>query len=89
MEKETVFADGFKFERRDNFPEFIIGRLSANTESAVKFLKENTNERGWVNMVVKKSRGGKIYIALDNFVPTNKAVRHDEERSTEGGDAPF
>ena len=33
MEKEKVFADGFSFKRRENSPEFVVGRLSIKVET--------------------------------------------------------
>ena len=70
-QKEKVFADGFIFKRRESAPEFIIGEISVKVDEAVEFLQKNAN-KGWVNLDVKLSKGGKYYIELNTFKPEKK-----------------
>ena len=69
---DKIFADGFVFDRRDNAPDFVIGRVSVKVEEAIKFLQTHKNERGWVNIQVKKSDKG-FYTELDTWKPTLQA----------------
>ena len=38
---EKIFANGFSFKRRDNAPEFVVGRLSLKVDDAMAFVKEH------------------------------------------------
>jgi hypothetical protein len=64
--KEKVFADGFIFKRNDNAPEFVIGNISIKSEDAIAFIQKHT-KKGWVNLKINKSQGGKAYIELDTW----------------------
>tara|TARA_R110001606_G_scaffold329814_1_gene477427 strand:+ start:505 stop:795 length:291 start_codon:yes stop_codon:yes gene_type:complete len=66
MNTEKIFADGFSFKRRDNAPEFVIGRQSIKVDEAVAFLMANV-KNGWVNLDIKLSQGGKYYMELDTW----------------------
>lgn len=71
---DTIFADGFRFDRpRDGAPEFIKGRLSVRAEQAIPFIQAHANERGYVNLDLKVSKEGKLYLQLDNWNPPAKA----------------
>lgn len=64
------FVEGFYFKpKHQNAPDFVIGNISAKVGDAVKYLTENANDDGWVNMTIKLSRGGKHYMELDTFQP--------------------
>lgn len=66
MQQEKIFADGFSFKRRDNAPEFVVGRMSVKVEDAVVWLKSNA-KNGWVNMDIKQSKSGNYYCELDTW----------------------
>jgi hypothetical protein len=68
MAEDKIFAEGFSFKRSENAPEFVIGRLSIKIEEATAFMEAN-NKNGWVNLNVKKSKGGVHYLELDTFEP--------------------
>lgn len=76
--QESVLAQGFYFNKRDNAPDWVVGNLSAKAEDAIEFLKEHTNERGWVNMQILISKEGKPYIKLDTYVK-GEAKAEDED----------
>lgn len=69
MSDDKVFAEGFYFDRNDNAPDFVIGRVSVNVDAAIPFLKEHANDRGYVNLQVKRSKAGKPYMELDTWQP--------------------
>ena len=45
---EKVFANGFSFKRRENAPEFVVGRLSLKVDDAMAFVKEHMSD-GWIH----------------------------------------
>lgn len=71
---DNIFAEGFYFKRREDAPEFVIGRLSIKLEDAIPFLEANV-KNGYVNLNVLKSREtGSPYMTLDTYEPDpNKA----------------
>ena len=84
---EKVFADGFIFKRNENAPEFVVGSMSIKVDEAMAFLAQNES-KGWVNLNVKKSKGGKFYMELDTWKPkTEKVIEKVSEKPAE--DLPF
>ena len=74
MEKtEKVLADGFIFKRNEKAPEFVVGSMSIKVDEAMAFLAQNES-KGWVNLNVKKSKGGKFYMELDTWKPKTEKV---------------
>lgn len=67
MSQEVIFAEGFSFKRNENAPDFVVGKVSAKVDDAIKFLKTR-EKNGWVNMDIKLSKGGKYYMELDTWV---------------------
>jgi|TARA_R110000803_G_scaffold56959_3_gene114676 hypothetical protein len=89
QQQEKIFASGFSFKRRDEAPEFVIGRQSIKVDEAIAFLKANV-KNGWVNIDIKQSKGGKYYCELDTWEAKPKASTPApvvEEESTE--ELPF
>lgn len=73
MENEKKFADGFIFKRNEKAPDFVIGNLSIKVSEAITFLQQN-DKKGWVNLSIKTSKGGKHYIELDTYEPKKEEV---------------
>ena len=46
-QKERTFADGFIFKRKENAPEFVVGRLSVKVDEAIAFMRANASD-GWM-----------------------------------------
>ena len=71
---DKIFCDGFNFkEPRDGAPDFVLGSISAKADKAIKFLQENANDRGYVNMDVLRGKSGEPYIALNTWKPEKTA----------------
>jgi len=88
MEKtEKVFADGFIFKRQENAPEFVVGSMSIKVDEAMAFLAQNES-KGWVNLNVKKSKGGKYYMELDTWKP-KPTKKDDVFEESDDEDVPF
>lgn len=67
---DKIFADGIYFDApKDGTPDFVKGKVSFNVSKAIIFLKENENEKGYVNLDLLKSKAGKLYFQLNNWVP--------------------
>ena len=93
MEKETVFADGIYFKRpREGAPDFVKGAMSFKVDEAVAFLQKHKDEKGWVNVDLKNSKGGKLYLQLNDWKPTGPAEAPTVTAEDEGinpNDIPF
>ena len=64
-----MFVDGLFVNRRESAPEFIIASLSISVPKLIKFLNENANARGFVNIDIKRSDKGSMYAALNEWKP--------------------
>jgi len=98
---EKIYARGLFAKRNEKAPEFVICSLSVKTDDFTQFLKENTNEKGYVNLQVLKSKDkGTLYAVLDTFEPKastasteiKKAVKTQDNDPFQNGnsdDLPF
>ena len=65
---DIIFADGFSFRKpHENAPDFVKGSISVKVDEAIAFLEQYRNEDGWVNIDLKKSKGGKLYLSLNTY----------------------
>jgi hypothetical protein len=87
MEKEKTFADGFVFKRREDAPDFVVGRVSVKVDEAIGFLRKH-EKNGWVNLDVKTARSGNYYMELDTFEPKAKADAKPKAKEEESN-LPF
>ena len=71
---EKVFPEGiFVGAPHENAPDFVKAKVSINLPKAGPWLKANVNERGYINLDLKLSQGGKLYLELDNWQPGTDA----------------
>ena len=55
--------------------------MSIKTDEFIQFLKENTNDKGYVNIQVLKSREkGTMYAVLDTFEPKTNTTPTQEKK---------
>tara|TARA_R110000851_G_scaffold314993_1_gene477241 strand:- start:50 stop:376 length:327 start_codon:yes stop_codon:yes gene_type:complete len=67
--REVVFADGFIFKKpKEGAPDFVKGDISIKVGEFIDFLNKHNNN-GWVNLNLKKSTAGKLYVDLNNWTP--------------------
>lgn len=72
-EIEKVFADGLIFKNpRDGAPDFVKGSVSVKVAEFTEFIKKHDNN-GWVNLDVKESKGGKMYMELNTWKPEGES----------------
>lgn len=104
MAQDNIFIGGMSFRKpREGAPEFIKGSISIKLKDFFEFAKQHNNGTGWMNIDLKKSKGGKLYLSLntwkkgdkkedapqqgDEFSDVNAAL--DESGPDTGEDNPF
>ena len=65
---DKIFGEGIFFKQKDNAPSFVMGAVSIKVDEFILFLKDNV-KKGWVNLDLKESKGGKHYFQLDTWEP--------------------
>ena len=80
---EKIFANGFSFKRRDNAPEFVVGRLSLKVDDAMAIVKEHM-KNGWINLNVNQARSGNYYVELDTYEAKSEETPPKKEAKEEG-----
>lgn len=84
--KEKIFADGFRFEKpKEGSPDFVKGKISVKVPEAIVFLEKHQSNAGWVNLDLKKSAKGTLYLELNTWQP--KKVEDAKDINPE--DIPF
>lgn len=79
LKQDKIFADGFRFEKpREGSPEFVKGRLSIKVPEAIAFLEQYQSNAGWVNIDLKRSQGGKLYLELNTWQPPKKEIPKEQ-----------
>jgi len=56
----------------DRAPEFVKRKIGVNVEQFTEYLRENQNEKGYVNFDLLEARSGHWYLKLDDFNPTEQ-----------------
>ena len=74
---DKVFGEGIFFKTKENAPDFVLGAVSIKVDEFIVFLKDNV-KKGWVNMDLKESKGGKHYFQVDTWEPKPKADAPEE-----------
>lgn len=54
----------------------------------LKKLTDNTNEKGWVNVVIKEGKNGDPYGSIDTWKPNGAGTAAAASEAPAGGDAP-
>ena len=96
---EKIYAKGLFAKRNEKAPEFVVCSLSFQTDEFIQFLRENTNDKGYINMqVLKNKEKGTLYAVLDTFEPKTNTTPTQEKKSVKNdpfqngnsdGDLPF
>lgn len=91
MAEDKIFANGFSFKRRENAPDFVVGRVKVKVDDAIAFLKEK-QKNGWVDIDVKQAKSGSYYMELDTWEPNKgggKAAPSEASGQDDDDDIPF
>jgi len=88
---EKIYAKGLFAKRNEKAPDFVVCSLSVKTDDFTQFLKENTNEKGYVNLQVLKSKEkGTLYAVLDTFEPKASTASTEIKKAVKTQDSdPF
>lgn len=79
---DKIFAQGFRFNRpHEKAPDFIKGSISIKADEAIEFIKKHQNEKGWLNIDLKKSQSGTLYLELNTFQKGQKEEKVAEINS--------
>ena len=82
---DKIFAEGIRFERpNENAPDFVKGKISVNLADFTAWATKNVNERGWINLDLKKSKEkGTLYLELNTYkkakTPEDEVKEHEAE----------
>lgn len=65
-----TFANGIFFnEKRENAPDFVLGGIDIKPNDLIEWLNTQTpNQKGYVKLDILKSKAGKPYIAVNDYV---------------------
>lgn len=69
MSEEKIFVEGIFADRKDNAPDFVLCNLSFKCREFLEFMKQHANEKGYINVDVKRSKNGKVYAELNTWKP--------------------
>ena len=70
---DPTFAKGLFVEKNPKSPDFVVCRLSVKCKDFYEFMKEHVNEKGYVNIQVKKAKKDeKLYAQLDTWEPNQQ-----------------
>lgn len=82
QQKEYTLARGFFFSRRENAKDFVVGQMSIKAEDAIKFIEENINENGWLNIDVLWSKDGTKMVCYKNDYKPQRERDGGQEQSS-------
>ena len=82
-----LFVDGmYSNEVSEKAPEWLLGSLSVQPEKLAMWLQANLalkNEKGYINLTVKRSKAGKRFISVDTYKkPATEPVKNPEPEYT-------
>ena len=66
-QNEKVFPDGFIVKKQETKYGDIL-KVSIKAEDFGKFVRDNKDENGWINIDILENREGKPYSVLNTFV---------------------
>lgn len=62
----------------ENAPEWVKGKIHVKAKPFFEFAKKHVNERGWLNIDLKKSQKGTYYLQLNTFESNGAKVAKDD-----------
>lgn len=79
MENEK-FVEGMRVAKpSEKAPDFIKLNIGVNVADFLYWANKHS-DRGWVNIQIKESKGGKLYAEIDNYKPQ---AQNPNERKAE------
>jgi len=81
---DKIFAQGMYFKKEENSPDYVIGNLSIKVPEAIPFIQQHENNAGYVNIDIKKSKGGKLYCELNTYIKKSETPKNEVEENQKG-----
>lgn len=76
---DPIFPEGiFVSLPHEKAPEWIKLTLGIKVEETIPFLQKHANDRGYVNLDLKKSKEGKLYLQLNDYKKGGQKPSIDE-----------
>lgn len=70
-----VFVDGLNIKLpSEKAPAWILLQMGFNAQKFFRWCQDHMDDKGWVNITVKKSQKGVIYGELDTWKPNKESV---------------
>lgn len=71
---DKKFVDGLYYKSpHESAPDFVIGELSIQKDKLMGWLHANeANDKGYINLQIKRSKEGKMYIEINDWKPKEK-----------------
>ena len=79
---DPIFADGLNISERQ-FSNGHITKVGIKVDSFIEWLTQHVDDKGWCNIEIKTSKGGKMYAQLDTWKPQK------QEAGVPDSDIPF
>jgi len=74
--QESTLPEGFFLKLpHDNAPGWVKGQIGIKVDTAIEYLNRVKNDKGYVNLDLKESKAGKLYLDLNCFIPKPREVR--------------
>ena len=74
---EKIFVNGMIVKKRQNAPDFVIANVSFKFDDFIAFLNSNA-KNGWLNVDIKKSKGGNLYAELNTWTKESPKMPSNE-----------
>lgn len=70
---KNILVNGlFISKPSEKAPEYAIANIGINRKKIAKWLKDNENAKGFVNINILESKGGSLYAKLNTWTPKQK-----------------
>lgn len=68
--EEKQFADGMIAKHpHENVASFVKAHIAIKADEAIAMLEKQKKADGWVNLDLKESKGGKLYLEVNTWQP--------------------
>jgi hypothetical protein len=89
MPNENIFIDGMLIKPpREGIPSFIKGSISVKCDEFKVFMDKHANN-GWLNIDIKKSKAGKLYLSLNTYKKETKVAEETVQEELPPEEYPF
>ena len=90
MAEENTLPKGFFLKPpHSGVPSWVKGQIGIKVTDAIDWLNQNVNDRGYVNLDLKESKGGKLYLDLNTYVSRDETSASVPEPETPEEEDPF